>query len=121
MSPELFVTKCRQRGVELSVGVLGSLHVYDPGELITDDIINYLTINKSEIIDLLKSESSKLTSKGRHECLPESIYATLDFLRRTDFKKEVTPGLGKWLESEWMDIDECDYQLSEPRNGVGRP
>jgi len=103
--------ECQQCSIKLSVGSLGDLHVNDPEGKVTSNLLESLKINKSDILDLINSQNVKPISRDSDERLPASIYATLDFSRRTNFKKEIPPKLNQWLDSEWMQINTYENSL----------
>jgi len=90
-----FIIQAEVRGIQLSANA-GRLDVKAPKGTLTPAILDYMKRNKPALI---KSLSGEVPETPR-PALPKSVYACIDYLRRTKFEKPLTPKLEAWLDTD---------------------
>jgi hypothetical protein len=106
-----FIIQAESRGIQLSTNV-GKLDVKAPKGTLTPEIVSYMKKNKTSLMRALSGEGSRsqsnlpregativqsIESTAQQPALPKSVYACLDYLRRTKFEKPLTDKLETWL------------------------
>jgi len=86
-----FILQAETRGIQLSAHG-DRLDVRAPKGTLTPEIVSYMKKNKASLMRVLSSEPMQ-----PNPALPKSVYACLDYLRRTKFEKPLTEKLQAWL------------------------
>jgi len=90
-----FIIQAEVRGIQLSANA-GKLDVKAPKGTLTPEILSYMKKHKPALIQALSGEATKTPAPA----LPRSVYACMDYLRRTKFERPLTDNLAAWLAND---------------------
>jgi len=100
MMPILTMRKAAEKGGRFAI-MDGRLKVSAPAPL-PPDLMASIRLHKSEIMKAIDRPPPPL---------PKSVFACLDFLRRTHFAKPLTPKLAAWLGKDGRRIVQYENRI----------